>query len=75
MKIIKEGSVTLTNEVNETTTQRNITILEVYNHYIVVNADEVSGWLETKYISKSKMFDNVDIANKWFDKLSRDVNL
>lgn len=75
MKIVKETSVTLKNENNETSIKRDITILEVQNHFIVVNVDEVSGWSETRYASKSHMFDSENIANKWFDKLSKDANL
>ena len=75
MKIIKEGSVTLKNENAGTTIQRDISILEAYNHFVVVNVDEASGWLETKYISRSHMFDNETLANKWFDKLCKDENL
>ena len=75
MKVIKEDVVTLTNEANETKIKRSIVILEAYDHFIVINVDEVSGWLETKYVSKSHMFDNEAIAYKWFDKLCRDENL
>ena len=75
MKVVQENSVTLKNEATETTTRRNVAILEAYDHFIVVNVDEVSGWLETKYVSKSRMFDDMAIATKWFDKLCKDVNL
>ena len=75
MTIIKENVVTLTNEINETTIKRSIAIVESQNHFVVINVDEITGWSETQYVSKSKMFDNMNIATKWFDKLSKDANL
>ena len=76
MKIVREATVTLKNGSTGTAVEREIAILKASNgHFIVINADKLQGWSEASYASKSHMFDNEVVANKWFDKLSKDENL
>lgn len=75
MNSIREGTVTLKDTINGVAIQRSIIILGEYGRFVVVNIDKRDGWSEVEYVSKSHMFSDITLANKWFDKLCKDVNL